>query len=276
MHITERALPYIFFLLASAIFLVFGAGLQAFMPQQFALIAAEALCLLGFAVFMRHHWPKPTVMAWPSWGRTGGPIWLLLLTFVCGGVFGLCANMIGGLVIELVPGMQEQAATYAEQVKTMLNPETMWLQIAAVVSVTIAAPLCEEALFRGFLLPMQRQQERVGLAIIINGMLFGLMHLNPMALVSLSLLGMVLAALTVRSGSLWPAIICHAGVNTCNGVIVPRAAHAMGVELGAQSPPIGQLLGATVLFGGLSCMAIIMLWRLYGHVSTSDVAEARP
>ncbi len=269
MSLQERLLPYIFFLLASMIFLVFGAGLQALMPPQIALIVAEVSCLLGFAIFMRYHWHEPDVMGWPTWSRLGGPVWLLALTFVAGAIFGLCANTVGGLIINLIPGMQEQALAYSRQVESMLNPEHLGLKIAAVASVTIAAPLCEEALFRGLLLPMQRQQERVGLAIILNGLIFGIMHLNPMALVSLSLLGMALAALTIRARSLWPAILCHAGVNTCNGVIVPQIAKAMGIDMATQEPPLGELLAALAILGLLSSATLWLLWKLYGRANTT-------
>lgn len=260
----ERLTPYLFFLLATALFLFFGAALQLFLPVQFALIVAEVGCLLGFALFMRHHWHEPEVMGWPSWRKPGGPLWLVGLTFLSGAIFGLCANLIGGLFVELVPGMEANAEHYAETLKKMLQPDSMVLRIAAYVSVTIFAPLCEEFLFRGFLLPLQRERERVWQAVVLNGLLFGALHLNPMGMLSLSLLGGVLAALTVRSRSIWPAIACHAGVNTCNGVVIPLITLSMGIDPMESSPPLGELLAATACFSVLATGALMLLWRGYG------------
>ena len=58
--------------------------------------------------------------------------------------------------------MEVNAEQYAETLKKMLRPDSLALQIAAYVSVVVFAPLCEEFLFRGFLLPLQRERERVG------------------------------------------------------------------------------------------------------------------
>lgn len=261
---SDRFTPYLFFLLAAVIFMVFGAGLQLLLPVQVALILAEVCCILGFALFMRHHWVEPTTMKWPTWKKAGGPIWLLFLTFLSGAIFGLCANLIGGLIVELLPSLNTQAENYAETLDKMLNPGSLPLKIAAIVSVTMAAPLCEEALFRGFLLPLQRERENVALAIMTNGLLFGAIHMNSMGLLSLSLLGMVLAALTVRSKSLWPAIMCHAGVNTCNGVLVPMAVLATGADPATSQPPLSELLMGLSIFLVLSAGSLMLLWKAYG------------
>ena len=269
----DRLIPYLFFLLATALFLFFGAGLQLLLPVQVALIVAEVGCLLGFALFMRHHWKEPAPMGWPSWRRLGGPLWLLVLTFLSGGIFGLCANLLGGLFVELVPGMEVNAEQYAETLKKMLRPDSLALQIAAYVSVVVFAPLCEEFLFRGFLLPLQRERERVGQAILFNGVLFGALHMNAMGMLSLSLLGAALAALTVRSRSIWPAIACHAGVNTCNGVIIPTITLAMGIDPMESSPPLGELLVATACFGVFAAASLGVLWRGYGKYADEPSQE---
>mgnify|MGYP006433997827 CR=1 FL=1 len=69
--------------------------------------------------------------------------------------------------------------------------------------------ICEELLFRGY---TQRQLERgLGPAwgIVLTGMLFGAYHLRPSQILPLAVLGIFLAYLTWRTGSLWPAILVH-------------------------------------------------------------------
>ena len=77
------------------------------------------------------------------------------------------------------------------------------------VMLAIIPGFCEEVLFRGY---AQRQFERatgpIG-GILLSGLLFGAYHLRPTQLLPLVGLGLFLAYLTWRTGSLWPAVIVH-------------------------------------------------------------------
>ncbi|MFB6248831.1 MAG: type II CAAX prenyl endopeptidase Rce1 family protein [Salinibacter sp.] len=83
--------------------------------------------------------------------------------------------------------------------------------------------LCEEVLFRGY---AQRQFERatgpVG-GVLLSGLIFGAYHLRPSQLLPLAVLGVYLAYLTWRTGSLWPAVLVHM---THNGLAVLAARYA--------------------------------------------------
>lgn len=80
------------------------------------------------------------------------------------------------------------------------------------------APFFEELLFRGFILPAfgQRLENMFGkhnawlLAVLASGLLFGVIHLKPMALPALGTLGIMLGFATLRTGTLWSAILVHA------------------------------------------------------------------
>jgi len=91
------------------------------------------------------------------------------------------------------------------------------------VMLALVPGLCEELLFRGY---AQRQFERatgvVG-GILLSGILFGLYHLRLSQLLPLALLGIYLAYLTWRTGSLWPAILVHMAHN---GIAVLAARYA--------------------------------------------------
>src|SRR5690606_8291101 len=67
----------------------------------------------------------------------------------------------------------------------------------------------EELMFRGY---VQRQAERgLGIAggILFSGIIFGLYHLRLSQAIPLCILGIYLAWLVWRTGSLWPAIAVH-------------------------------------------------------------------
>ena len=73
----------------------------------------------------------------------------------------------------------------------------------------VVPALCEEVLFRGY---AQRQFER-GLGawggIAASGVLFGIYHLRFTQVLPLTALGLYLAYLVWRTGSIWPAVVVH-------------------------------------------------------------------
>lgn len=73
----------------------------------------------------------------------------------------------------------------------------------------VVPALCEELLFRGY---AQRQFERgmgVTGGVLCSGIIFGLYHLRLSQVLPLSALGIYLAYVTWRTGSLWPAVLVH-------------------------------------------------------------------
>lgn len=79
----------------------------------------------------------------------------------------------------------------------------------AVLTVAVIPSICEEILFRGYILRAFEKSWGIITAIIFSGILFGLFHLQLGNLLPLATLGIVLAIMTWLSGSIWPAIIAH-------------------------------------------------------------------
>lgn len=92
--------------------------------------------------------------------------------------------------------------------------------LAFTISMLAVTPaICEEVLFRGY---VQRQAERSTGAlwgILISGIVFGLYHLRLTQALPLSALGIFMAYLTWRSGSLLPAFIVHLANNSFAAVL---------------------------------------------------------
>jgi sodium transport system permease protein len=79
--------------------------------------------------------------------------------------------------------------------------------------VALAPALCEELLCRGVLLSgLSRSTGRLA-AVVITAFLFAVLHLSPYRLLPQCALGMLLAWMTLRSGSIVPAMVVHAGHN---------------------------------------------------------------
>lgn len=85
------------------------------------------------------------------------------------------------------------------------------------VAIVILAPLCEEPVFRGFIM---RGWLRFGLVagVVGSGILFGLQHAQLNTLIPLSLAGIIIGIIAIRANSLWPAIVYHA---VHNGLSAP-------------------------------------------------------
>ena len=103
--------------------------------------------------------------------------------------------------------LEEQESIQQELLEAVLLGDVSVLFSLFAIALTPA--LCEEIVFRGY---VQRQFERSGgvaAGIILSGVLFGLYHLRPSEAVALSVLGIYLAYLAWRTGSLWVPIIVH-------------------------------------------------------------------
>jgi len=83
--------------------------------------------------------------------------------------------------------------------------------------IAVVAPIAEECFFRGMLYPLLRQRWSAPVAIGLNGLLFSLIHVIPVILPGLFFVGIVLAWVRERSGSLWPCICLHA---LQNGIVL--------------------------------------------------------
>lgn len=75
-------------------------------------------------------------------------------------------------------------------------------------------PIIEEVFFRGFAYPAFRKRMGVGAALLASAAIFSLAHLNLVAFVPIVLLGVFLAYLYERTGSLVPSMTAHAVHNT--------------------------------------------------------------
>ncbi len=77
----------------------------------------------------------------------------------------------------------------------------------------VLAPVFEELFFRGLFYPALRRRVGVTAAIVLNGVIFGILHFQPLYMLSLILVGVVLAYLYEKTDSLAAPMITHALYN---------------------------------------------------------------
>jgi membrane protease YdiL (CAAX protease family) len=102
--------------------------------------------------------------------------------------------------------------------RTLATATPLTLALAVLV-IGGLAPVGEELFFRGFMLTRLRQVWRAGPAIVVTALAFGLIHGEWVHGLLATGIGLYLGLVTVRSGSVIPAVICHVANNTASVVL---------------------------------------------------------
>ncbi len=139
--------------------------------------------------------------------------------------------------------------------------------VIAVAAVSIAAPLGEETLFRGYLLTTLRARLGDKWAIATVAVLFAALHLDLVNFVGLVELAVLFAVISLRARSLWPAIVAH-GVHNFSSSLVLYFSNDPEVD-----PPMSEALGWAAL-GAVAFVACIALYRF--ATQTRSVQHAAP
>ena len=122
------------------------------------------------------------------------------------------SEAVGILNMESMEGFEELMAL-------MFGQSPVWLILLAV---GIVAPIAEELLFRGLIFHLLNRHLNIKVALILQGVLFGLFHMNLVQGVYASVLGVVLGIAYILTGSLWVPIVIHI-VNNSVAIFLPEA-----------------------------------------------------
>ncbi|GAB3784167.1 CPBP family intramembrane glutamic endopeptidase [Dyella agri] len=179
-----------------------------------ATLLGAALTTLWVA---RARWPQLWQQAAPPGFGFTAPTAAYCIAAVA---LGLLVPLVGSKLTELLA----HGHAVPQDVKQLSGGASTGLRVALTLTVTSIGPLVEELLFRGVLLSALLRRLRTAWAVLASAALFALVHLPDLrwlwyALPNLALLGVVLAWLRLRSGSLWPAVIAHA----CNNLLAMLA-----------------------------------------------------
>lgn len=73
----------------------------------------------------------------------------------------------------------------------------------------IVAPFCEEVIFRGYLYKIVKEKSNTVTGVIINSIIFGVIHLEPSTIIPAAILGVALSIIRIKTKSLLPSIAIH-------------------------------------------------------------------
>ncbi|MEI6042861.1 MAG: type II CAAX endopeptidase family protein [Chloroflexota bacterium] len=156
------------------------------------------------------------------------------------------------------------------------TPVGKWL--LALVALVLA-PLCEEILNRGFVMAGYR---RFGYwrCIMIVGLFFGLFHQYPYRLLDTAIAGMILAYLTLTTGSIYASMAAHFGFNLLPTIVnffreaINQALRDSNYEYSNSDILIitGDQIVASIILSLISAALLFLLLR----VITLSTARVRP
>uniref|UniRef100_A0A7S1UB10 CAAX prenyl protease 2/Lysostaphin resistance protein A-like domain-containing protein n=1 Tax=Phaeomonas parva TaxID=124430 RepID=A0A7S1UB10_9STRA len=202
----DRGLP--------ALFAGIGVGLSAQMHDSLVLTATHLVWVLAGAYCLH-------VGAKPFWGPTSD--WLRLrwkevwVWWAAGGHFvSVLAFKLTASIWMWANGMGGSVPGDAPPVgASSFDASLGWSYLVGSVAPCIVAPIWEEAMYRGFLLPVllasvaSTGKKAMPTAVIWSALIFAVSHADVMAIVPLTVLGLVWALMYIVSGNLSATIVAH-------------------------------------------------------------------
>lgn len=167
-----------------------------------AVAFSQYLFMLVPTLWLVKRWHSSDVGRYIRMQKTSVPAVLLAVVSVA--VF-LPANVyLGNLFMRILRIPENLIRAGTEIITARSTPELVFL----VAEVALTPAICEEVFFRGF---AQRTLERsVGAGSVwIMGITFGLFHMRPLGLLTLSAIGIALGYFYYRSGSIIPSMAAH-------------------------------------------------------------------
>lgn len=160
---------------------------------------------MGIRILRRLRPFFPPEGTWLRWKLKANWLWWAIGGYYVSALLFNFADVINQLVLP--------ASLFEEEsvVSKLINPENKDRVAMAIGSIgpCITAPVFEEVLYRGFLLPALRCFLPMWAAIPASSVLFALHHLNPSSLLPLTVLGFIWAVLYTQSRNLIVTILIH-------------------------------------------------------------------
>lgn len=114
------------------------------------------------------------------------------------------------LMMPLTTVVNAVSMLFVENTMMAVSDEILSLPFLGMISMVAVLPAFnEELIFRGIVYGAYRKSGRMWPAIILSGLVFGLMHMNINQAMYAFLLGVTMAALFESTGSIWSTILFH-------------------------------------------------------------------
>jgi len=153
-----------------------------------------------------------------------------------------------------------EKAGYGEEVHrevAQLDEQLQYVQERGVLLagflLVVAAPVCEETLFRGLVFKGFTRRFGFGVSLILTTFFFTVLHQTRVQAPMMVLLGLYFGTLVRLTGSLWASMIAHAANNFAVLVVTQRYGSAAAA---LRAPWWMYVLSAVVFAGAMALLAI--------------------
>ncbi|MBW4619923.1 MAG: CPBP family intramembrane metalloprotease [Cyanosarcina radialis HA8281-LM2] len=179
------------------------ASLSYQMQAVFNLIAyilVAALSILVLYLSLKPFLPLPK--EWFRWNvNFSGFLW---------GASGYFAALPLVLIVSLINQKLWQGYGGSNPLLPVVLEGQNWVTLALLfITASVAAPIFEELMFRGFMLPSLTRYLPVWGAIAVSSLLFAIAHLSLSEVLPLTTLGIILGVVYTRSRNLFSSIVLH-------------------------------------------------------------------
>jgi len=216
-----------------------GLGAPPYAAMAIAQVGMLAVALIALRVLRRP--PRALGLA-PAPAR-----------FACAGVLiGLSAWYLN---LALVDALVEVGPEDVETLQRAVARPSLTLVLLAVA---LAPAVCEEVIFRGVLLRGLASRIPPAVALILSAVMFALYHVRPVQMLPTFTLGLAIGLLSLRAGSILPAMIAHF-LNNAMAIVASREeSHALSRALAAH-PYAALAVFAALFAGGIALAALTPL-----------------
>jgi len=251
---------------AAAVFVMFFKNLY-FEITLLAALVANGLAFLIFYLFfmMKNYDLKDVFQCYPY-------KWLMFIPLILAGLaLQISGSELDNLIRMIFPPSEFDSLLrkvfppfaifeqLMESMRQMMTIRSGFGLIILILSACIVGPAFEEILFRGIIFTGLRRKFSFSVALILQALLFGLMHGNPWQFFYAYILGILLGLLVKWSRSIYPAIILHVVINS-SAVIFNNLFPAKGiVQTGEIEHVEPTLLALSII---ISIFSIYWLYRL--------------
>lgn len=118
------------------------------------------------------------------------------------------------------------------------------------LNIALVPAICEEVLFRGYILRAFEKSWGPIVAVLISGLIFGMFHIQLGNIFPLATLGVVLALMTWLSGTLWPAVFAHFINNGAAVLVGSQYPELLFEQMTAETLPPVWVLVLSIIFTG--------------------------
>jgi hypothetical protein len=238
--------------------MLLSLGLSLWFSEVFVLFALPWL----LARFREEDPVDATRARWPGWAPLG---WGTALGVV---------NLFGAVIpLQYLARFlsPKEWVDYFDQSR-LFERQDPWDMAVLLAAVAIAAPICEEIYFRGFL------QERLTRAVgapwrvaVFVAVVFSAFHLDPVGFLARFELGLLFGLLYWRTRSVWPGVMAHAANNVTSTVMFLLARGETAEEA---DPPLRVVL--LLAAGGLAIFFTLLRFALRTPPGPDPLPKRRP